>query len=584
MSENRIFTTSCENPEITASVTPVSSCDGIHVYKITVHLPRKMKPAPVTIVWKEAMRELLHAWHPQAAMHYAMHQVFGATQSRACFQFGAPMLATIGEKGTNVQTVALSDPIIHTTLKFWVDDLPQKNQVAYSVTLFDGESDAIDAYETLLRIDTRPLPFYETTTQVYPWWASCGWEIPPVPAAAEDPLYSSWYNFHQNPVADRLLNDLKIASEMGFKTVILDDGWQFSDPCAGDYKLCGEWQMAPEKFPDFKTFTESVHALGMKLMVWFGMPFIGMDTPLFETFKDRMLYAEGGYFNAGVVDIRYPEVREFLISHYRRFLIDYDIDGFKFDFIDAFEPRENPPPYKPDVMDYETTVEAVQRLMTDIKEQLGAIKPDLLYEYRQTYIGPAINGFGNMLRVCDCAYESDINRAFGADLRLLGYPLAIHSDMLFWAPDESFRLCNRQLLNILFMVPQISVILADSTEEQKALLRAYLDYWTANRDILMHGKFRPYHPEFNYTRITAEGADRSITVLHDDQPYTYEGRACDVFHNGEVDGLIFENPTDKTLEAEISTMFGKNVIAKTTVAPNSIVRLPVPPAGLLRIR
>ena len=125
--------------------------------------------------------------------------------------------------------------------------------------------------------------------------------------------------------------------------------------------------MAPEKFPDFKAFTDSVHALGMKLMVWFGMPFIGMDTPLFEVFKDRMLYAEGGYFNAGVVDIRYPEVREFLISHYRRFLIDYDIDGFKFDFIDAFEPRENPPPYDPAVMDYETTVDAVQRLMTDIK-------------------------------------------------------------------------------------------------------------------------------------------------------------------------------------------------------------------------
>ena len=57
-----------------------------------------------------------------------------------------------------------------------------------------------------------------------------------------------------------------------------------------------------------------------------------------------------------------------------------------------------------------------------------------------------------------------------------------------------------------------------------------------------------------------------------------------MFHNGEADGLIFENPTDKTLEAEISVMFGAETVCKTTVAPHSLVRLPVPPAGLLRIR
>ena len=583
MSETRKFEISCNHAEILTDITPLSSEGGIELYRIHVRFPRKMKPEPVVITWKEEMRNLLHVWHPLAGTHHAMHQSFGATQVRSCFHFGAPVLATIGDRGCNRQTIATSDPITPTLLRFWVDDLPQKNQVAYSVTLFDGICDDISDYEVLLRVDMRPLPYYETVQQVYPWWSSCGWEIPQIPAAAEDALSSSWYNFHQAPDGERLLADLKIAAELGFKTVILDDGWQFAGPSSGNYSQCGEWQMSPDKFPDFKGFADGVHALGMKLAVWFGVPFIGMKSPLYERFADKYLFTDTGC-GAGILDPRYPEVRAFIISTYRRFLTEYDIDGYKLDFVDMFLPRPETPAYNPDVMDCETTGEAVQRLLTEIEQELGAIKSGLLFEYRQNYIGPAINRFGNMLRVGDCAYESQLNRIGITDLRLLGYPVAVHADMLFWAPEESIPMCTRQLLNIMFAVPQISVILADSTEEQKALLRAYLVYWTENRDLLLHGRFCPMYPEQNYTCITAENDSRVIAVLHADLPYTYDGRECDVFHNGDTDGLIVENPTDSVLSAEISVMFGEQRICETTIATHSIVRLPVPPTGMLRIR
>jgi alpha-galactosidase len=189
-----------------------------------------------------------------------------------------------------------------------------------------------------------------------------------------------------------------------------------------------------------------------------------------------------------------------------------------------------------------------------------------------------------MLRVGDCAYEAHTNRIGIADLRLLGYPVAVHADMLFWAPEESLRLCSRQLLNILFAVPQISVILADSTEEQKALIQAYLTYWTENRELLLHGKFCPLFPEQNFTRITVESEDRVIAVLHADLPYTYDGRSCDVFHNGQSDGLVFENPTDETLEAEIYLSFGAETLCTAMIPPHSLIRLPVPPTGMVRVR
>ena len=584
MSTERVFDVTCQNSETVTEITPLTSEDGVSLYRVTVRFPRKMKPEPVSVVWRESMRNILHVWHPLTGSHHAMHQWFAPTTARSCFHFGAPVIATIGDGGQNVQTVATSDPITPTLLKFWIDDLPQKNEVCYSVTFFDGICNEISDYEAIIRVDTRTLPYYEALRDVYPWWKSCGWEIPPIPDAAEDALYSSWYNFHQAPESGRLLKDLRIAAELGFKTVILDDGWQFPGPSCGDYRLCGDWEMSEDKFPDFKAFADEVHSLGMKLIVWFGMPFIGVQSRLFHTFSGKYLSVDACNLKAGILDPRYPDVRRDIISVYRRFLLDYDIDGFKLDFIDAFMPNSVTPPYHPDDMDCETVQEAVLRLMDEVKEELGTIKSDLLYEYRQNYVGPAINRYGNMLRVGDCAYEAHTNRIGIADLRLLGYPVAVHADMLFWAPEESLRLCSRQLLNILFAVPQISVILADSTEEQKALIQAYLTYWTENRELLLHGKFCPLFPEQNFTRITAESEDRVIAVLHADLPYTYDGRSCDVFHNGQSDGLVFENPTDETLEAEISLSFGAETLCTAVIPPHSLVRLPVPPTGMVRVR
>lgn len=580
---NRHFSVSCEDTSVRTVIEPLSDSQGIELYRIRITQPQKKPPSPVTVVWHEDMVGLLHVWHPMTSTHHAMHQWFGATQSRSCFHWGAPILTTIGEGGTNNRTVALSDPITPSSIRFWIDDLPQKNEVAYAVVLFDGVCDDIESYEVTLRIDTRPVHFSAAIRQVYPWWCTFGWEIPTPPPAAEDALYSSWYNFHQAPDGERLLADLEIASELGFKTVILDDGWQFSGPSCGDYSLCGEWQMSPDKFPDFKAFADGVHALGMKLIVWFGVPFIGIKSPLFEQFRDRFLFVDYGIMNEGTLDPRYPDVRAFIISTYRRFLKDYDIDGFKFDFIDAMLPRPETPPYDPAVMDCETAGEAVRRLLTEIQTELSAIKPDLLYEYRQCYIGPAINRFGNMLRVGDCAYEAQLNRIGITDLRLLGYPVAVHADMLFWAPEESIRMCTRQLLNILFGVPQISVLLAESTDEQKELLRAYLSYWTENRELLLHTTFRPDEPEHCYPRITAGNENRCITVLHSDLCYTWDGRCCDVHLNSETDGLLFENPTDSTLSAQISLLFGRKPLETIEIPPHTLIRLPVPQTGMVRI-
>lgn len=578
------FTTTCADERINVVISPVSQEDNVFIYSVRLDFPEKMIPPAVRISWEENMENILHIWHPGARFTHELKQWFAPTLCNSCFHAGAPVLTTIGDLDLNRATVAVSDPETPIRIGFFVKDLQQNYKVEYFVEFFSQPGDARTFYETLLRIDCREIPYETAISHVYPWWQQCGYEIPPIPSAAEDALYSSWYSFHQAPKDHELLEDLEIASKMGFKTVILDDGWQFPGPSSGDYALCGAWEVSEDKFADFKSFTESVHNLGMKLIVWFAVPFVGIDSPLFEKFKDKLLCIEYGNMNTGVLDPRYPEVREFITSTYKRFLLQYDIDGFKLDFIDSFIPNNQSAPYDPLTMDCESISEAVNRLLTEITQELGKIKPDLLYEYRQGYVGPAINRYGNMLRVADCAYDAQRNKVGVTDLRLMNYPTAVHSDMLYWAPSESVKLCTRQLLNVLFSVPQISVRLTESTAEQKELLQNFLRYWVENKETLLHGTFRAKYPEQNFTCISSENAQKNITVVHGDLPFTYRGKTCEVFHNGNEDGMIIENATDSILKVEIFENFHNEPIAALEIAPYAIQRVPVSQTGMTHIR
>ncbi|MCR5682251.1 MAG: alpha-galactosidase [Clostridiales bacterium] len=571
------------DPDTDVTVSPIAAEDGIAQYRILVRLPKKAAPSPVRIEWEDEMRDILGVWRPSCGTDHAVRQWFSPTVSRSCFHFGAPVLAVFGDLRKNRGTVAVADPVTPLEVRFWVKDLEQQNRVGFALCLFTEATDPFETYETTLRIDCRPVPYSLAVEDVYPWWKACGWSIPDPPRAAEDPLYSSWYNFHQAPNGEKLLEELKIASELGFRTVILDDGWQFPGPSCGDYSLCGEWQVAGDKFPDFRAFADAVHGYGMKLMVWFTVPFIGVKSPLFEAFRGKYLYIDRGLLQAGTLDIRYPEIRRIILANYRRFLTEYDIDGFKFDFIDSFYPGAEAAPYDPAVMDCPTVGEAVRKLLEEITEELGAIKPDLLYEYRQNYVGPAVNRFGNMLRVGDCAYDANVNRIGTVDLRLLHYPVAVHSDMLFWASSESLILCAKQLLGVMFSVPQISVLLTESTEEQKELIRAFLAYWVANREILLHGAFMPERPEANYPVIVAEGADKQIAVLYGERSFRVGEKPCDVFADCGEDPLILENMTDQRKTVEIYDRFGSFFLGTEELAPHDLRTIALPRAGMARI-
>ncbi len=493
---------------------------GVEYYRI---------PGVGNYSWVEELKGVAGTWYPMGGRDHSFRQWWFPNTQESVFEAGAPVMCVYDYENKNIITAALSDSVKRTKISASVDDLNQRDEILLKIEIIDDGLFQQPDHEIILRVDKRPLEYYEAVAEACDWMRSFLKKLIPIPEDARVPLYSSWYNFHQEPEQKLLTEELKVAAEMGFRTVILDDGWQFEGKNTGDYYKCGDWHVALDKFPDFKKFVDDVHSFGMKLMVWFPVPFAGFATEDYRRFKDKMAF-DIDWMRAGVYDVRYKELRDYIAGTYEKFVDDFGIDGLKLDFVDAWGTTTDVPP-KNDEMDHERLFDAVRTLMDEIYDKMTARDPDFLFEFRQVYVGPEIVNHCNMLRVADCAADSVTNRIGIGSLRIVNGATAIHSDMLLWGKKESPVNCMRQMLNIMFSVPQISVLLTKVPGDQKLAVKRFVDYWSENRDVLLDGKFRAVDPGANYSLMSAEKDGKKITVLYSTSEVELTACAEDVWNN-----------------------------------------------------
>ncbi len=360
-------------------VTQICADDGVEVYALHSETPRER----IRLEWEEKMLDHYSVWHPTCGRNRGLPQWFHAQKTGACYYCGAPVLATVSADGNIRCASALADAVTQTELGYYVDDFTGWGNVVFTAELRSTGPD----YATELRIDRREISLSRALRDVWRWWGETYKPAAPLPDDAFAPLYSSWYNFHQTPEQGALTADLKLAAELGFRTVILDDGWQIEGAGTKDYRRSGDWRVAPDKFPDFKGFVRDVHALGEKLILWFSVPFVGYETEAYRRFKDKLLTQTDGYIYAGTLDIRYPEVRRYLTDTYARYTAEYGIDGLKLDFIDSFRDSAENPVFC-EGMDIPTVTEAADLLLRETVQAVTAIKPDFCLNTGRITLGP----------------------------------------------------------------------------------------------------------------------------------------------------------------------------------------------------
>ena len=195
----------------------------------------------------------------------------------------------------------------------------------------------------------------------------------------------------------------------------------------------GDWVPSSVRFPNFRETIRAVKALGLKLVLWYGLPLVGHDSSAAAKFKGKYMGENRG--GAYYLDPRIPSVREHLISTLENAVRDWDVDGFKIDYIYAWSPVR---PARPEEgRDISEMQEAVVTVTRQLHDRLTAIRPEVLLEFTHGHHNAAMRPNCTMYRVGDCAGDVQENRSALARLRLTNGETSCHSDMLTWGRDDS---------------------------------------------------------------------------------------------------------------------------------------------------
>jgi alpha-galactosidase len=570
----------CDDPAGWTFDIKASDDDGRDVVTVKITSPTEAKPPRFGVFFRVSGAGVQNVWTSDNAKEkfQLAPQLWWkwSAKCRSHLAQNTPIAVAFNPTGISPVALACSEAFNYLEYGLYVDD--RTCEIVGRCEFFVQPTAPLKEYECSVLLDRRGRNWAQTVKSCSKWIESKNAFVPArVPESAYDPLYSTWYAYLQDVHDKELEKEALLAAKLGMKTMILDDGWQKEDS-KDFYSKTGDWMPVKSRFPDMKGHVAKVHAAGLKYMLWLAVPFMGNEAENYNRFKNMLL-------NEIVLDPRFPEVREYLIQTYERAVGEWGFDGLKLDFIDCFTLPDKDPALKDNYAgrDYRSLPDAVDRLMKDILSRLKKINPDVMIEFRQKYMGPAIRQYGHMIRAGDVPADPQFNRRRICSLRLTSGNTAVHSDMLVWSKDETPEGAALPILNVLFSTIQYSMILQNLPEKHGEVIRHWLEFSQKHRNALVKGEFLPHHPEAGFTWVEGEDKNERIVVCYAENACVKTGKSNkDVYLVNATGkkGMLVEFSA-KPAKIEAFDVFGKSV--GTLNFDGVFTRLQVPSSGYAKI-
>ena len=557
------------------------------VYQVTLALDAAQpQPVPeIRLRWDLPSVDLHHKWNPMCMQNRALDIAPGSyNHIDSAANMGMPVYSLYDLAGTNACTWALSD-VIHDTRTGGI----YRHGMTYQCeAVIRGDRIGVtNHYEITIRFDFRRVPYYEALRDVARYWDDLiSFDAAHVPPAARAPLLSSWYLYRLDIDAADLERQCAIARSMGFGTVVLDDGWQSSQLTPG-YQNNGDWEVCESKLPGFAEHVKRVQATGLKYLVWFSVPFVGIESRAYGRFMDMLLPGKEGA-NRFCLDPRFPETRAYLAETYEAFVTRYGVDGLKLDFIGTMREDPERPSAPDDRRDFVSIGEATCALLDDVMRRLRGIDPDILIEFRQAYTGPAMRKYATMFRAVDCPNSIADNRVRTLDLRLLSGDTAVHSDPIVWHPNEPVHSAAMQIIHALFSVPQISLRISELPEPHQRMLSHQMRFIREHEDVLQHGSLAPLHPHQLFPLVIASTEKKLLVACYADTVIRLDPADHELVLvvNGSYspETVICLASGMGTVEIVIENCLGEVVASSNPLLDAGLHTLEIPPAGHAQLR
>ncbi|MFB7512222.1 glycoside hydrolase family 36 protein [Streptomyces sp. NPDC056144] len=522
---------------------------------------------PVEIRFSVPLGDAAGYWHPQGGWRRTL--VADWEGISGTFLVSGPAVGCLYEhSGATLLAFAAADPVPEALIRFGVSEENDTHVVHLALPASDGP-------HRILLVPRAP-SVADALRRVRAWFAAA---LPPmpVPDAARLPVYSTWYAFNQDVTAGAVEAQAGPAADLGCGVLILDDGWQRFGNGRG-YAGVGDWTPDTAKFPDLAAHVARVRDRGLRYVLWTAPLLLGPEADCHARWESSAP-VRATVPGAFVLDPRLPEVRRHVVDLCVSLVREFGVDGLKLDFLD--EAGVYAGDGAGDVGLAMTT------LLTEVRRALEAVRPGLLLELRQPYVGPGMAPYGNMLRSFDCPADATANRVRTVDTSLLAVGGAVHSDMVMWSPTAPVEAVARQMIGALHAVPQISVRLDEAPAEHLAVVRFWLGRWLHHRELLLDGVVEPGRPDELYPLVRAARGDECLVSVHGDRVVELDFAAYRGFHlvNGSDRDRIVVDVTGGggRVAARVLGPDGRMMDDPLALLPEGLRALAVPRGGLVSL-
>ncbi|MEU9119102.1 glycoside hydrolase family 36 protein [Streptomyces sp. NPDC048506] len=536
--------------------------------------------AVVTVRLDVPLGDAVGYWHPNAGSDRTLPADWSVWRNVSLVE-SAPVGCLYDTAGRALLAFATDRTVALTAVRFGVSEEHKRFGVWLRLPLAAGGTYRIrllppgDTVAGTLRVLRR-------------WFAALpGGEPMSTPEFGRTPVYSTWYSFTQDVSAGEVEREAALAAELGFGQLFLDDGWQRHGSGRG-YSGCGDWRPDTAKFPDFRAHVDTVHALGLRHVLWIAPLLLGERADVFP-WLSRFATHWSPTLDCWILDPRHLEVRDYVVRTCLQLVDEFGLDGLKADFLDeamvyagASRAQDSTRDgYLPDVG------ASMAAMLTDLREGLRHRRgDDFVIELRQRYTGPAMTAFGNLLRANDCPADAVANRIRTLDIALLAPGGTVHSDMLMWDPQAAPDVVAHQFHGALHAVPQTSARLSQLPTAHRDALAFWLTTWRALRPALLSGHYEPGRPDQLYPQVVATDDDRCVITCFVDRIVALRPdlRQVSLINATSADQLFLSLDAPWTVHLTPHDAQGRAhtpVIRELTPGLNAVA---VPPGGLCHVR
>ena len=189
--------------------------------------------------------------------------------------------------------------------------------------------DTLRTFETFVSIHQKDC--FATLRNYGAYMQTKGIRAAPSEPAAFEPIWCAW-GYERNFTLNEIYQTLPKVKEMGIRWVGLDDGFQEAN---------GDWHTNTEHFPggdaQMKSFVDSLHAMGFKVVIWWAPLAMDISSRMFKTHPGTALIQENGapqfitYWNAYYMSPTDSLVVKEIRKTVRLFLGEWEFDAIKLD-------------------------------------------------------------------------------------------------------------------------------------------------------------------------------------------------------------------------------------------------------------